>query len=52
MAADADEIDPAMAELSANQSGEGRHKCPYCAYEAGYRQALDDARNSLSVLAP
>ena len=45
-------LDPAVAELPANQSGEGRHKCPYCAYEAGYRQALDDARNSLSVLAP
>ena len=25
-----------MRSLPENQSGEGRHKCPYCAYQAGY----------------
>ena len=29
--------DPVMRELPENQSGDGRHKCPYCAYEHGAR---------------
>ena len=29
-----------MNGLPANQSGKGRHKCAYCAYEAGYSDAL------------
>ena len=28
-------LDNVMAELPENQSGSGRHKCPYCAYERG-----------------
>ncbi len=35
-------MDDRMARLARNQSGAGRHKCPYCAYEQGYQQALDD----------
>ena len=35
-------LDPRLVQLSSNQSGAGRHKCVYCAYERGYRQALDD----------
>lgn len=27
--------DRVMRHLPHNQSGEGRHKCPYCAYERG-----------------
>ena len=36
------QLDARMACLPSNQSGEGRHKCPYCAYERGYWQAIDD----------
>ena len=51
-------LDPLMNELPDNQSGSGRHKCPYCAYDRGYskgvregyRRALDDVRRSLDEL--
>ena len=33
-------LDHIMVGLHRNQSGKGRHKCPYCAYEAGYRDGL------------
>ena len=33
-------VDDRIKLLPVNQSGAGRHKCPYCAYEEGYRQAL------------
>ena len=33
-------MDAIMVGLPANQSGKGRHKCAYCAYEAGYSDAL------------
>ncbi len=33
-------LDSVMARLPNNQSGKGRHKCPYCAYEAGYQDGL------------
>ena len=39
-----------MRHLPANQSGAGRHKCPYCAYEEGYRQALADASTAVDSL--
>lgn len=35
--------DSLMRSLPENQSGVGRHKCPYCAYEIGYR----DGQNSV-----
>ncbi|MDE2764932.1 MAG: MutH/Sau3AI family endonuclease, partial [Chloroflexota bacterium] len=35
-------LDARIGLLPANQSGVGRHKCPYCAYERGYQQALTD----------
>ncbi len=41
-------LDERMARLARNQSGAGRHKCPYCAYEQGYRQAIDDILASAS----
>lgn len=43
-------LDRIMRELPENQAGEGRHKCPYCAYERGYRQALNDVRDRLERL--
>ena len=36
-----------MARLPENQSGAGRHRCPYCAYEQGYRQALVDVSSAV-----
>jgi len=33
-------LDSVMERLPNNQSGRGRHKCPYCAYEVGYRDGL------------
>ena len=36
-------LDGVMAGLPANQSGAGRHKCPYCAYEAGFDAGLQRA---------
>ncbi len=38
-------LDGQMMLLPMNQAGRGRHKCPYCAYERGYWQAIDDLRN-------
>ena len=43
------ELEPLMRQLPENQSGDGRHRCPYCAYErgretglrAGYRRAIE-----------
>ena len=43
-------LDAVMAGLPANQSGRGRHKCPYCAYELGYQQALTDILASVNTL--
>lgn len=43
-------LDPAMRALKENQSGSGRHKCPYCAYEHGYEQAKSDMAERLSGL--
>ena len=34
------ELDDLMETLPNNQSGKGRHKCPYCAYHAGYKDGL------------
>ena len=39
-----------MQRLPENQAGAGRHKCPYCAYREGYRQALADALDRLNLL--
>lgn len=44
------ELDYLMRELPENQSGTGRHKCPYCAYQKGYQQALTDVRAQLMRL--
>ena len=39
-----------MRRLPENQSGVGRHKCPYCAYREGYRQAMTEALDYLNQL--
>lgn len=43
-------LDHVMRRIPENQSGVGRHKCPYCAYHEGYRQALADALGHLNRL--
>lgn len=43
-------VEDHMARLPKNQSGAGRYKCPYCAYEEGYRQALVDASTAVDSL--
>ncbi len=47
-------LDSMMHKLPDNQSGFGRHKCPYCAYEAGrergYKDAIRDARELIGGL--
>lgn len=30
------DLDPVMRSLPKNQAESGRHRCPYCAYQAGY----------------
>ena len=39
-------LDDLMSRLPYNQAGQGRHKCPYCAYEEGVRQAMADIQAS------
>lgn len=36
-------LDGIMDSLPNSQAGEGRHKCAYCAYEAGLRQGRIEA---------
>ena len=38
--ANRESLDMIMIRMPANQSGAGRHKCVYCAYKAGYADAL------------
>ena len=39
---DQSDLDNVMRTLPDKQGGAGRHKCPYCAYERGYQQAMLD----------
>ena len=41
-------LDQTMSELPDNQSGKGRHKCAYCAYESGIRRGRADALNEIA----
>ena len=43
-------LDDQMGELSCSQAGEGRHKCAYCAYELGYKQACMDFDHALQSI--
>lgn len=42
--------DAIMRGLYDNQSGDGRHKCPYCAYEEGRRDAFRRVANKIAEL--
>ncbi len=49
------QLDPILKEFPENQSGEGRHKCPYCAYEMGYANGAsmnDYSENMINTVAP
>ena len=35
-------VDEIISNLPKNEVGKGRHKCPYCAYEEGYRRGYGD----------
>ena len=35
-----------MKSLLNNQGGEGRHKCPYCAYSKGYEAGIKKAKSN------
>ena len=37
-----DRLRSVMEALNESQAAEARHKCSYCAYEEGYRQAVLD----------
>ena len=45
-----EELDALMRSLPENQSGGGRHKCPYCAYERGFSDGLRRAGQALNSL--
>ena len=38
-------LDHIMQKLPGNQSGAGRHKCTYCAFEAGQKAARRELKN-------
>ena len=45
-------LDRLMRELPDSQSGDGRHKCPYCGYERGRQDGLKEGyRRAMEVLA-
>ena len=41
-------LDSEMRNLPYNQAGEGRHKCAYCAFEAGLRQGRREAKKEIT----
>ena len=41
-------LDALMIGLPSNQSGKGRHKCPYCAFEAGFRAGIASTKSRQS----
>lgn len=43
-------LDEFMTTLPENQSGGGRHKCTYCAYEQGYSDGISRAGYRLKEL--
>lgn len=44
--------DGIMRELPFNHSGDGRDRCPYCAYIAGYQKAIEDVKSAIIDFAP
>ena len=42
-----EKLDEKIKPLPLNQAGEGKHKCVYCAYEAGYKNGREDMKRQL-----
>ena len=40
-------LDPIMADLPKSQAGKGKHRCVYCAYERGYKDAKREMQAAL-----
>lgn len=45
-------LDRIMNVLDNNQSGKGRHKCPYCAYEKGFKEGYSRAKKKATSSMP
>ena len=41
------DFDAIIKELPLSQAGEGRHKCPYCAYQLGYSDGLKEVEKKI-----
>ena len=42
-------LDTFMKGLDNNQGGSGRHKCPYCAYEEGFKEGYEQAKKNRNI---
>ena len=45
-------LENVMRDLTECQGGAGRHKCPYCAYERGWQDAIDELTNPVTSRHP
>ena len=43
------DLDDVMVRLHPNQSGKGRHKCPYCAYQMGFNAGVAAASHAAKI---
>lgn len=43
------ELDEAIGGLPENQGGQGRHRCPYCAYERGRRAGYEQEKGAIRL---
>lgn len=44
------QLDEALKGIPEFQGGRGRHKCPYCAYEQGWNDAIKEMREKIPAL--
>ena len=42
------ELEELMESLPENQGRSGRHKCPYCAYNAGFRKGVEELSRKIN----
>ena len=45
-------LENVMRDLTECQGGAGRHKCPYCAYERGWQDAIEELTNPVTSCHP
>ena len=41
-------LDESIESLNLSQASPGRHRCPYCAYELGWRDAIESLTEELA----